>query len=276
MSPEQDGLGIVMSLVTRIAGISLSANKRTMVENRLSKRLRTLALDMNAYAQLVKESRTEQTVLLDLICTNHTYWWREHNHFLDLKNRVFPALAQRGNQQDSVRIWSAGTSTGDEAYSIALCLLKSSSILDTSKAMILGTDISTRALASARLGYYNDEAVSRLDSTDHNLALAEGPRQGEQQWEVRPELKQFVRFARLNLLDPWPMNGPFDVIFCRNVFIYFDIPTRTKILERFLPLLAPHGTLYLGHSENLTAEVSGLNGLGPAIYVREHGFRNLL
>jgi len=263
-----DALRSIMLLVTRISGILLSENKRQMVENRLSKRLRTLQIDITAYAELVHGSVSEQTILLDLICTNHTYWWREHTHFLDLQSRVLPMIAQRKDSTQGVRIWSAATSSGDEAYSIALCLLKSSTVMDTSDARVLGTDISTRAIASAKLGYYSDEAVSRLESGDHRMALEEGPKSGERQWEVRPELKQFVRFARLNLLDRWPMQGPFDAIFCRNVLIYFDLTIRTKLIERFLPLLAKNGTLYLGHSENLSVDDFNLRALGPTIYVR--------
>jgi chemotaxis protein methyltransferase CheR len=258
-----DALGELMDLVSTVAGILLPEAKRPMVEVRLAKRLRNLNLDLAGYMALVRTDADEQHRLIDLVSTNHTAWWREAPHFEDLAQRVLPMLLRRPAPR-RLRIWCAAAATGEEAYSIALCLAKA--IAREDDAAILATDISTHALAKARQAQYQEAAVSALAPSDRALALSGSVVDGATLWTVRPELRRLVQFARLNLQDDWPMRGPFEVIFCRNVMIYFSVATQQRLVTRLSALLAPGGTLYVGHSESLTGVTHHLRRLQPSIY----------
>jgi chemotaxis protein methyltransferase CheR len=234
------------------------------VMSRLGKRLRTLETDIKGYAVLLESDPQEQITLIDLLSTNHTFWWRESSHFIDLCDRIL-----KGHRPGSLRMWSVATSTGDEAYSMALCLRKAVGTpveLSTMDASILATDISTRALGKAKRGRYTEEAVSRLDVKDRLLALIPLATDESERWEVRPELRRLVHFARLNLMDKWPMRGPFDVIFCRNVLIYFNTSTKQRMIGRLRSLLRSGGTLYLGHAESLVGPSHELRTIAPSVY----------
>lgn len=260
---QDDPVADIMRLAKGIAGIDLGEGKRTLVESRLGKRLRQLGCDMRAYARLLREDRAEVVVCLDLLTTNHTFWMREPEHFADFERRVLPALAPRRR----IRIWCAATATGEEPYSIALCLARSLPDLASWDAAILATDISTRALDRASEAAYAEERVAQLGDADRRLALDLIERGPPKVWRVKPELRRMVQLARLNLMDDaWPMRGPFDVIFCRNVMIYFDRPTQERLVNRLAALLAPGGTLYVGHSESLSAIRHPLQTLAPATY----------
>jgi chemotaxis protein methyltransferase CheR len=259
-----DPVASIMRLAKELAGIDLSEAKRSMVESRLGKRLRHLACDMTAYARLVHEDHTEQMVCLDLLTTNHTAWLREPSHFEDLERRVLPAL--RGRR---LRIWCAAAATGEEPYTIALCLARSLPEFASWDAGILATDLSTRALGRASDAVYADDRVAALSPSDRQLALELADQGPPRQWRVRPELRRLVNLARLNLMDDtWPMRGPFEVIFCRNVMIYFDRATQERLVNRLATLLVPGGTLYVGHSESLSAIRHPLRMLAPATYQR--------
>ncbi len=252
-----------MRMAKRVAGIDLGESKRTLVESRLGKRLRQLACDMRRYAALLHEDRTEVIICLDLLTTNHTFWLREPDHFTDFERRVLPAHAASRR----IRIWCAATATGEEPYTIGLCLARTLPDLPAWDAAILATDISTRALDRASEAVYTEERVTHLTENDRRLALDLVDRGPPKVWRVKPELRRLVQLARLNLMDDaWPMRGPFDVIFCRNVMIYFDRPTQERLVKRLATLLAPGGTLYVGHSESLSAIQHGLRTLAPATY----------
>lgn len=252
-----------MQLAKRVAGIDLSENKRTLVESRLGKRLRQLDCDMPAYAERLANDRTELVICLDLLTTNHTFWLREADHFADFERRVLPSLKARRR----ARIWCAAAATGEEPYTIALCLARTLPDLASWDTAILSTDISTRALDRAAEAVYVEERVSHLTEADRRIALDQIDRGPPKVWRVRPELKRLVHLARLNLMDAaWPMRGPFDVIFCRNVMIYFDRPTQERLVNRLAALLVPGGTLYVGHSESLSAIKHPLRTLAPATY----------
>lgn len=263
-APTADPVAGIMALAKHTAGIDLNDSKRTLVECRLGKRLRQLDCDMGAYLERVRSDRTELVVCLDLLTTNHTFWLREADHFQDFETRVLPAVARRGRR---IRVWCAAAATGEEPYTIALCLLRSLPDPASWDIAVLSTDISTRALSRASEGIYVEERVAQVSPQDRQLALELVEKGPPRVWRVRPELKRMVQLARLNLIDDaWPMRGPFDAIFCRNVMIYFDRPTQQKLVNRLAALLAPGGTLYVGHSESLSAIDHPLKTLAPATY----------
>lgn len=258
-----DPVADIMRLAKQVAGIDLGESKRTLVESRLGKRLRQLGCDMRHYAGLLRDDRAELVVCLDLLTTNHTFWLREAEHFADFERRILPRLAPRRR----IRIWCAATATGEEPYTIAMCLARSLPDLPAWDAAILATDISTRALDRASEAAYVEERVTHLTENDRRIALDLVDRGPPKVWKVKPELRRLVQLARLNLMDDaWPMRGPFDVIFCRNVMIYFDRPTQERLVNRLAALLVPGGTLYVGHSESLSAIRHDLRTLAPATY----------
>ncbi len=262
---DNDPVAQIMRLAKNVAGIDLNESKRGLVEGRLAKRLRHLSCDMAGYLALLLEDRTEMVACLDLLTTNHTFWLREPAHFVDFQTRVLPALGRQN--QSKLRIWCAAAATGEEPYTIAMCLLRSPPPSGAWDAAILSTDISTRALGLAAEGLYADERVAQLTPQDRELALHLERAGPPRIWRVKPALKAMVHLARLNLMDDaWPMRGPFDVIFCRNVMIYFDRPTQERLVNRLAALLASGGTLYVGHSESLSAIAHPLRTLAPAVY----------
>ncbi len=260
-----DPLADIMVLAKNLAGIDLHDGKRSMVEGRLTRRLGELGTDLAGYAQRCARDHAEQAVMLDLLTTNHTAWRREPTHFTDLEVRVLPAVAraQARVMRPRLRIWCAAAATGEEPYTIALSLLRALPQLESWDAMILCTDISRKALAKARAGIYSAERIAALDAGDKELAVeaADGA------YRVRSRMRMLVDFARLNLMEPWPMRGPFDVIFCRNVMIYFDRQTQELLVNRLAGLLTKGGTLYVGHSESLNAITHPLRSIAPATYV---------
>ncbi len=266
MSPTQT----IMDLAYDLAGIALGQGKQAMVEARLGKRLRQLGCDLRDYAQRVTKDPAEQVVMLDLLTTNHTAWLREPAHFDDLERRVLPALvAKRAKEpHPKLRIWCAAAATGEEPWTIAMTLVRSLPDLERWDVAVLATDISTRALTRAEAGLYSEDRVSALSAQDRQIALTVAERTVPKVYSVAPGLRRLVHFARLNLMEDWPMRGPFEVIFCRNVMIYFDRDTQQRLVTRMISLLAPGGTLYVGHAESLSSITHGLTPIIPAAYVR--------
>ncbi len=255
----------ISSLVKSLAGINLTEAKKELVRARLTKRLRKLGLaTFDDYVEYLQNDTTgaELVAMLDVLSTNTTYFFREAKHFEWLRQEVLPRLAARRR----VRIWSAGCSSGEEPYSIAIVLLEAIPDLADWDAAILATDLSTEVLARARQGIY---PASRLREVPpmllgrHFTLLATKP---ERTYRVNDPVRRLVHFARLNLMGQWPMKGPFDVIFCRNVMIYFDRPTRQDLIARFHSILAPGGTLFIGHSESLTGIDHSFRYVLPTVY----------
>lgn len=260
---------IVRGLLHRIAGIHLTDAKRDLVRVRLGKRLRALGwTSFEEYVAHIQsaEGQAELARMVDGLTTNKTSFFREPAHFTFLREVVFPAWSE---DRRAIRIWSAGCSTGEEPYSLAMLLLESLPRIAERDVRILATDISPRVLKVARAGRYGDEEV--VDVPDllraRYFLRHENPRGGST-WEVRPEVRALVRFAHLNLMDDWPMRGPFDAIFCRNVMIYFDHDTRQRLVQRFEGLLDEGGYLFVGHSESLSTYRQGLEYIQPAVYRR--------
>lgn len=247
-------------------GIVLADHKKDMVYSRLVRRLRALRLHSFAeYCALVQhaDGADELGNMVNALTTNLTSFFREAHHFEHLHDTVVKPRAQEKNGR--LRIWSAGCSAGMEPYSIAMVLqhvLADSSPLD---ARILATDIDTTMLQTAREGEYASEQLRNIPNEYHTMVSrsADGTR-----IQMDPRLKQRITFNPLNLLHRWPLKGPFDAIFCRNVVIYFDKPTQADLFNRMADLLVPGGWLYIGHSENLFKVCDRFRLLGRTIYQR--------
>jgi chemotaxis protein methyltransferase CheR len=255
-------------LVRDLTGIALGPGKRTMLEARLRRRLRALGLGSFAeYYQLLRQGAAsdEWDRFVSAVTTNRTEFFREPHHFAFLHERWAPALrtqAARGGPR-TLRVWSAGCSTGEEAYSLAMTLR--SALGPEWDLRVLGSDIDTEVLARAAAGRYPAEELSRAPAA---MARRWFVRTATPGWvEVRSDLRSCVDFRRINLVDAtWPVAGPFQIIFCRNVLIYFDRETQRQIVERFCRVLAPNGLLVLGHAEGLCGLVAGLARVGNTIY----------
>ena len=233
-------------------GLHLQASKKSLIYSRLTRRLRDLRLgSFSDYLELVTGPRgeTERDVMISALTTNVTHFYREEHHFAQLENDVLPALTERARAGGRVRIWSAGCSSGQEPYSIAASLLALCPEAGRLDVRILATDIDPQILDRAISGRYPMEERGQLTKQRAD-ALFSPSRNGH--LDVRPEVQQLVAFNRLNLMHDWPMRRPFDVIFCRNVAIYFDKPVQERLWARFGDALVPQGTLFIGHSERLS------------------------
>lgn len=241
----------IQKLLKDRSGIDIGSGKRMLVYGRLARRMRALKLaDFSDYLALIEDSASEESgKFLNALTTNVTELFREEHHFELLSSRVVPEVVQAGSSK--LRIWSAACSAGDEPYSIALTLSRLPAVAQLD-ARILATDIDTEILEQARRGVYPVERVAKL-KPEFRSSFQRGTGANAGSARVMPELRAMVTFKQLNLLEPWPMTGPFDVIFCRNVFIYFDTPTRERLVKRFTALLRPGGYLFLGHSESPSA-----------------------
>ncbi|WP_348633938.1 protein-glutamate O-methyltransferase CheR [Shewanella sp. WXL01] len=236
----------IRQLAYKSTGIVLPARKKHMVYSRLSRRLRQLGETSFAdYVQRLQRDETELPVFINALTTNLTYFFREGHHFEYLKDKITQQWLSRPNKR--LRVWSAACSTGEEPYSIAMTLAHPFATNEWDL-KILATDLDTNVLNTAKRGIYSDEKLSSIPS---EYANKYAKRQGEHDFTLSPLIRQLVHFKQLNLLDAWPMKGPFDVIFCRNVFIYFDHETKKRIIAKFKQLLADDGYLVVGHSETL-------------------------
>ncbi|AVF03825.1 MAG: protein-glutamate O-methyltransferase CheR [Devosia indica] len=253
----------IKARVYSVAGISLSDAKRTLVVSRLSKILRALQLpSFDAYVDYLERSGSEKDGqdFVNALTTNLTRFYREDHHFDHLRDYVGTLIAERP-RGTRLRIWSAGCSTGQEPYTIGMDLLTGFPELKRWDFKILATDIDTAVLAKAAGGVYPE--------TELNGLSAERARPFERTAgaiRIPANVRELVAFKPLNLIGPWPMKGPFDAIFCRNVAIYFDKPTQGEMFGRFSKMLAPEGFLYIGHSENLGSGGEGFRLVGKTIY----------
>lgn len=237
----------VKKLIYDHAGISLSSSKKNMVYSRLSRRLR--ANGMNSFREylsfLDKAGETEWQEFTNALTTNLTAFFREEHHFPILESHV-----DKRRNQPKIQIWCSAASTGEEPYSIAMAVVNAFKTF-TPPVHILATDLDTNVLEKARLGIYNMDRLDKMPKEKLKSFFLKGSGAHAGSARVRSELRNLITFRQLNLLDSnWHVRGPFDVIFCRNVMIYFDKPTQYKILKRFAPLLAKDGLLFAGHSES--------------------------
>ena len=249
----------VRDIARATCGISLHEGKKALVSSRLEKLVRQYGFDsFTEYIHFVSQRKhgPEFTEFIDTLTTNHSGFWREPEHFIFLQNSVFPAHKTR------VRIWSAACATGEEPYTIAMCALEAG----VQGCSISASDISRNALNGAIRGEYEEFKVAALPAgwRDRYLTVAQG-RTGKS-LSVAPSVRSLVNFASLNLLQPFPHVGQFDVIFCRNVMIYFEQETRDELIERLVGQLNDGGYLFTGHSETLLRLPAGLQYIQPATY----------
>ena len=262
------------SLVYERSRINLGPDKRQLVSARLGKRLRATNLPtLSDYCQLLKEPGAEQELghLIDAISTNHTFFLREMAHFDFLRDKAIPELSERARAErwSTLRVWSAACSTGEEPFSIAMILAES---LPAWPWHVDATDISRRVLAKATAAVYSHETVSRLPlhTVRAHFQRGVGPQQGN--YRVKAALRDRVAFHHLNLLDGQPtFTEPFQVIFCRNVMIYFDRTTQEELVTRLTRRLVPGGYLFVGHSESLMHLRHPLQAIQPAVYRKPFG-----
>lgn len=248
-------------------GIVLGENKRQMMYGRLARRIRQLGLgSFDEYcARLEQDPDSELGELINAITTNLTSFFRENHHFEHLAQTALPEAMTRNAATRRLRIWSAGCSTGEEPYSIAMTLAESAN-LSGWDARILATDIDTNVVARADSGVYAAERVADMDPKRQRRWFDKGVGENAGKLRVRRELHDLIAFRALNLLGPWPMRGPFDIIFCRNVVIYFDKETQRKLFARYADILAPGGYLYIGHSETLFKICDRFESIGGTVY----------
>ncbi|HDR04732.1 MAG TPA: protein-glutamate O-methyltransferase CheR [Candidatus Marinimicrobia bacterium] len=258
----------IRKIVYEVSGINLIEGKEALVSARISKRMRALSIpDFRSYLKYLKsdESGLEMISLIDVISTNVTSFFREQQHFVFLKEIVQSWL---NDGQRSFRLWSAASSTGEEPYTIAITMLET---LTGVKAdvKILATDISTNVLARCEKGTYSEEKVKPVPHMIRDRYFELERLDNEKFFTVKPMIKKMLTFRRLNLSQvPYPMKGPFDVVFCRNVMIYFDNTIRKQLLDEIYRLLRPDGILIVGHSESLTGLNTSFKALKPSIYVK--------
>lgn len=260
--------GKIKSLLYDVCGIDLQPGKEGLVDARLAKRLRELKLgDYDQYLSHILEdpSRRELSWMVDALTTNKTDFFREKRHFDFLHQTVLPKLVQ---EKRPLRFWSAACSSGEEPYSLAMQLQESLKQVSRFDVRILATDISSEILAKAKSAIYPQSSLSGLPERFKQKYFTSVKQRGETLFQVGDTVRQCVSFARLNLMQPWPMKGPFDVIFCRNVMIYFDTQTRAQLVSRFYELLRPGGFLLIGHSESLTGIAGAFRYVQPATYVK--------
>jgi chemotaxis protein methyltransferase CheR len=258
----------IRTLVHGLCGISLGDEKQGLVQTRLARRLRQLALaDFGAYLEHVERdlSGQELTHLVDALTTNKTGFFREPEHFRFLQRQVLPRLDTPGVR---LRLWSAGCSSGEEAYSLAITLHEALPDAGRRDVRILATDISTAVLAQAREAVYGAKAVQEVPEGLLRRHFVRLRGLSPPAYRVHEQVRAMVHVARLNLVGSWPMRGPFQVIFCRNVMIYFDQRTRQELVQRLWELLAPGGYLFVGHSESLASLTHEFQFVQPAIYLK--------
>jgi len=264
-SLSRDDFRRISQMIYADAGINLIEGKAALVYARLAKRLRALRMQaFRDYCDLVAspEGADERQEMLTALTTNVTKFFREPHHFEHLKSRILTPLLQRGGRSGRLRLWSAACSTGQEPYSIALTLLTGWPEAAAADVRILASDIDRTVLATAEAGIYSEDQLDGVN-VDMRRKFFE-PYAGERaRWRINDAVRRMVTFRQLNLLEPFPMQGHFQAIFCRNVVIYFDEPTQQEVWRKFLPRLTPEGALYIGHSERVT---------GPAAeHVRSDG-----
>ena len=264
---------LMQALIYREAGIHLSSAKKALLVGRLSKRLRELGIDrFNTYYERVVEDKSgvELVILLDAITTNETSFFREPRQFQFLEQHVFPtweADALEGRRSRRLRVWSAACSTGEEPYSIAMSLLDRFPPDGGWQVDVLATDISTRVLERAVDGVW---PIARAATVPEHLLkrfMLRGTGSQQGKMKAGADVRAPLTFQRLNLNDEsYPVAGPFDAIFCRNVLIYFDQDSRTRVIRRLIDLLAPGGYFFLGHAESLTGMTDRVRSVAPAVY----------
>ena len=258
-------------LVYQEAGIYLGPNKKALLMGRLSRRLRELGgVSFRDYLRQAEQDVAERSVLLDAICTHETRFFREPRHFEFLEREVLPHWRTRGTagpRGRKVRVWSAGCSTGEEAFSLAMVLRFYLPAHEGWEIEILATDLSTKVLDQARHTLWRADRASEIPTRYLKAFMLRGTGSQEGWMKAGPELRPLVHFQRVNLNEErLPVVGRFDLLFCRNVFIYFDVRSKAQALARILEHLSPQGYLFVGHAESLSSLTHRVRLLQSTIY----------
>lgn len=249
------------------AGIKLADVKKILMQSRLIKRLRELRLDSFSeyYDYLLDNYEDEKINFINAITTNKTDFFRENDHFEYMKKQILPEFEKK--REKELRIWSAGCSTGEEPYTIAITLFDYFNGKSAPEFLLLATDIDTQVLDRAKEGSYPAEHLSEVDEKYLKTYFTYSQNEKGGFYRVKDQLKEVIYFRRLNLLqDEYPMKKKFDIIFCRNVIIYFDRETQKKLFEKYYSYLKDDGYLLIGHSENITSITDKFTLAGRTIY----------
>lgn len=258
---NQEDFNKVRSILYDLSGINLSDNKDSMVYSRLARRLRVLRLSsFSDYLDFLSKNSNEVEHFVNGLTTNLTSFFRENHHF----EILYDYLKKASGHQ---KIWCAASSTGEEPYSIAMCAAEAYSSLSP-PVSILATDIDSNVLAIAKDGIYNSDKVRSLSQNRLKQFFYNGKKSNEGKVKVVPEIQKLVKFSQLNLTDhQWTsIKGPFDIVFCRNVMIYFDKPTQLKILKKLVDKMPDHGLYFAGHSESFLNASNVVVSVGKTVY----------
>jgi len=258
----------IRKLVYEYTGINLSEGKKDMIYSRLARRLRQLKLDeFSQYLKLLADIDGDEIGnFMNSVTTNLTAFFREMHHFEYLKNELIPQLMKINADTRRIRIWSAGCSTGEEPYSIAMTVKEAVPDSAGWDIKILATDLDTNVLATASRGVYGQDRIEGIPSSTLKRWFLKG--KGEQAGMVRvhPALREMIMFKQLNLMQEWPVKPGVDILFCRNVVIYFDKDTQRVLFDRYANTLADHGQMFIGHSETLYKVSERFKLLGKTVY----------
>ena len=259
-------------LVYQHTGIRMADNRRDLIYGRLSRRLRALGLhSFGAYCRLIEDGQGDELeAFTNAVTTNLTAFFREAHHFDYLGKNLLPELLKKNRESRRIRIWSAGCSTGEEAYTVAMVLLENIPDIHNWDLRILATDLDSDVLAKASAGIYEQKNIRQVLGKRLQKWFQKGVGINEGKARVQPPVRELVTFRKLNLMHTWPMKGPFDLIFCRNVLIYFDKPTQKKLFERFAGILVNQGHLFIGHSESPMDLTDRFSLIGQSIYRKKH------
>jgi chemotaxis protein methyltransferase CheR len=263
---------LLSTFIHERCGINIQPHKKSLVKGRLAKRLRVLGMKKfkEYYEYISNPANSEEMVqMIDAVSTNVTHFFREQAHFDFLQERVIPELVSRSKSGENtkIRVWCAASSSGEEPYSLAMTFLNNFIGLQNEDFMILGSDISTRVLKLAENGVYGED---KLGGINKSMRLKYFDSIGVDQFQIKPSVKKYLVFKRINLMDDqFPFKNPLDMVFCRNVMIYFDKPTQQVLIEKFYNHLKPGGYLFLGHSEGLTGVKHRFSYVQPSVYRKE-------
>ena len=264
---HDEDFDLIRKLVHEKTGINIQPHKKTMVYGRVAKRSRKLG--MNNFRQYINfvtgpDAGSEVVDFINAITTNLTRFFRENHHFEHLKNTGLPQAIEKNSRSKKLRIWSAGCSAGMEPYSIAMILRDVLPGVDSWDARILATDIDTNMLKTGTMGEYKLEELETIPQ-NYRKGFIRTDDSGDK-IIMSQKLKKLISFKQLNFIDPWPLKGPFDIIFCRNVVIYFNRDTQAVLFNKFADVLATGSHMYIGHSENLHGISDRFRLEGKTIY----------
>jgi chemotaxis protein methyltransferase CheR len=259
------------SIVKAQSGITLGEAKRELVYGRVSRRLRALGLSaFSDYRRLLAshEGKAEMIHFINAVTTNLTSFFRESHHFDYLRDDYLRGRVADSRGTRRIRIWCAAASTGEEPYSIAISIAEAIPDWERWDIRILATDLDTNVLQTCAAGIYGEDRVRGMQKSRLERFFDAGGERGDRQYKVKPELASMISFRQLNLMHPLPMKGPIDIIFCRNVIIYFDKDTQRDLFSRMAPLQRPGDVLFLGHSETLFKVSEDWKLVGKTVYRR--------